>query len=338
MKIVQCSKCGNMMHATARCYKCGSTAFQNVGSQCQIHPNAQEAFRRLSTLISEKKFDDANLIAKNVLEWMPQYSEVYWAQLLAFHKCSSDTELMCKGFSIKEDPNFINAMKYASSHERQVYVNVQVCTEAIQKKLLDELRLCVLNRKKELHMDQLLQEVKTERNKRSQKLFGLWEELNEIEQKLMKIESDCFLIAREHNEAIESSMLSAVQIKNETYKLEECTDKQLHQFRIRLNATLKQAEQAKDALQKIKREHPWIEEFSQWVAKKDQKVQSIEDELKSLKNYEDSIKAKIAAFELINSDYTKIVSEVEGGSFVGAKKFFGDTEFARIIRQAEVIR
>jgi len=338
MKIVQCSKCGNMMHATSRCYKCGSTAFQNIDSQYQIHPNAQEAFCRLDTLISDKKYDGASLIAKKALEWMPQCSEVYWAQLLAFHKCSSDTELICKGFSIKEDPNFINAMKYASSRERQVYINIQVCVEAIQKMLLDELRLCVLNRKKELHMDQLLQEVKTERSIRSQKLFGLWEELNAIEQKLMEIEKDFFLIVREYEDSIENAKNSAWRIKNEIYKLEECTDKQLHQFRIRLNAVLKQAEQAKDTRQRIKREHPWSKEFSQWVAKKDQKLRSIEEELKSLKNYEDSIKAKIAAFELINSDYTKIASEIEGGSFVGAKKFFGDTEFARIIRQAEVIR
>lgn len=338
MKIVKCKKCGNLIHETSRCYHCGNTSFDLVQERSVIHPNVKEEFRRIHILLQDKKYDDVIRLSEALLEWMPRCAEVFWIRLLASHKCSTDIELICTGVVCHEDANYSNAVRYASPDEYKAYTDVNKKIEAIQGGLQKELVRFIHDRKVATRVTNMPLEIKKQMESKRKRLYDLWCDLEATEQKLYMKDMDCRLLSREYQDALQSAHSTASSIKSATYKSDQCTEKELHNYQARLGATLRQSEQTRESLANMKAQHPWVKEFAELVQLREQQITAITVELNALKRYESDIRGVVSAFERIEENFHNVSRQIQNAQFREVKAFLEDTIFDRVLREAGIVR
>lgn len=338
MKIVKCKKCGNMIHEASRCYHCANTSFDPIQEKNVIHPNVKEEFRRIHILLQDKKFDDVIRLSEVLLEWMPRCAEVFWIRLLASHKCSTDMELICTGVVCHEDANYSNAVRYASPDEYKAYTDVSKRIEAIQGGLQKELVRFIHDRKVATRVTNMPLEIKKQMESKRKRLYDLWCDLEATEQKLYMKEMDCRLLSREYQDALQSAHSTASSIKSATYKSDQCTEKELHNYQAQLGATLRQSEQTRESLANMKAQHPWVKEFAELVQLREQQITAITVELNALKRYESDIRDVVSAFERIEENFHNVSRQIQNAQFREVKAFLEDTIFDRVLREAGIVR
>lgn len=338
MKVGTCKKCGKLFHQAPWCYNCGSSATGTFLDYQVVHQNVHEQYRIMHTFLEEKKFDEVLRLSDIVLEWMPRSAEVFWLRLLASHQCTCDSELILHGVLCSEDPNFLNALKYSGTEERQVYCDVQGKIDKIRKDLEKELKVYICERKAATQIVDMPQQIQHEMKATRESLFALWSELAEIERKLYALELECQLFAKEHQEVLQNACVTATSIKTAVNKSAECTERDRHRYLVRLAAAMQQSENARESLANFKKQDNRIQKFNELVSLRDRKLEEITEELKVLKKYESELQNTITCFEKIEENQRTLLKQIQSAQFDKVRAFLGDSIFDRVLADVGLVQ
>lgn len=332
MKIVKCTKCKKYVHKTGKCFHCGNTVGFDEVEMPAIHENAAAEYSEVESLVESKKFAEALTLSHTVIEWMPNLAGIFWLRLLAKNKCSNAAELIQKGFNCEEDADFCNALTFSTGAERSAYQDVRSMVLAAQKALKAEVLNHEYHCKMKTNILQIKKTMKGEVDSRKKKLFTLWAELEETEHSMYTLEKDCILLSKEHSDTLDKAAQAASSIKTETYRLEECTAENLHKYQVRIGNILQQSEQAKDALESMKKQHPWVKSFNDLVKKRDEQVRQITNEISSLKVYEATVQQTLDEIDQIEQRHRTAIRAVETFDFLDAANLLGKDAYNTVLR------
>ena len=179
---------------------------------------------------------------------------------------------------------------------------------------------------------QIKNNLQGETDSRKNKLFSLWSDLEETEHALYTLEMDCRLISKEYSEALDKAVFAASSTKTEVYQLEECTAEALHKYQVKIGTIFQQSEQAKAALESMKKQHPWVHAFNDHVKKRDEQVRLISDEISSLRSYEATIQQTLDVIDRIEERHKKAIRAVEAYDFLDAANLLGIDSYNEILR------
>lgn len=332
MKIVKCSKCKKFIHKTDKCLHCGNTMGFEETEMPVLHENAAAEYSRVKSLVEDKKFSEALTLSRSVIEWMPNLPGIFWLRLLAKNKCTNAAELIQKGFNCKEDADFCNAMAFSTGTEHNAYQDIQNIVLATQSALKAEISNHEYQCKMKTNILQIKKTMKGEVDSRKKKLFVLWAELEATEHSMYTLEKDCILLSKEHSDALDKAAQAASSIKNETYRLEECTAENLHKYQVKIGNILQQSEQAKDAVESMKKQHPWVKSFNDLIKKRDEQVRQITNEITSLKTYEATVQQTLDEIDRIEQRHRTAIRAVESFDFVDAANLLGKDSYNTVLR------
>ena len=331
MKIAKCAKCKKYVHKTGKCFHCGNTMGFDEVEMPAIHENIAFEYSRVESLIESKKFTEALTLSHTVIEWMPNLAGIFWLRLLAKNKCSNAAELIQKGFNCEEDADLCNALAFSTGAEHSAYRDVQSMVLEAQKALKAEILNHEYHCKMKTNILQIQKNMKDEVDSRKNKLFTLWAELEETEHSMYKLEKDCVLLSKEHSDALEKAIQAASSIKTETYQLEECTAEDLHKYQVKIGNILQQSEQAKDAIESMKKQHPWVKSFNNLVEKRDDQVRQIANEISSLKIYEVTVQQTLDEIEQIEQRHLIAIRAVEAFNFLNVANLLGKDSYNAVL-------
>ncbi len=335
--ISKCQKCGALIHSASTCFHCGSTRMETIYNADDIHANVDEEYRMMVAALKDRRFSEALRLSDQVIEWMPRFSEMYWLRFLASHQCSSDVELICNGVDCAQDPNYCNAIAYATSEEYRVYKDVEDKIAKLKKQLEREIALYIYKKKEDTYLTELHQGLAKKVEEKRNGLFAEWQKLQKIEQDLAVIQMNCRLRAREYQDALDSAKIKAESIKLEANKRVDLSDAEVHSFRVRMGAVLQQSEQARQVLDDFKKQHPWVKEFAQLEKARDEQVEKIKAALAEMKRFEASLLDAIAAYEKIVATSKQLNSKLNNMQFNGIKSIVGDRVFTTALREVGIV-
>lgn len=337
MIIVKCEKCGELLHQADRCFACGNTVgFAKIEETNTIHENVNEEYSKIEILVKTEKFDDALEMSRKVLEWMPFCSDVFWLRLLAKKRCTSDEMLIRKGVSCEESAEFYNAVRFASEAQKKVYMGIESKILEVKKILKDFVIEHKYSEKGNTDILQHQLDMPAEIETYRKKLHSLWEELKEVEHDILTIEEDCSLLVHEHIESLNLANSEAVNIKNKTYKIEQCTAEELHKYQTQFGNLLHQSEQAKASIDSIRKQHPWIETYNSKVKIRNEIVSKINNEINELRNYERKVQSTVSKIEQIDAEHASALASVEAYDFTKVRNILGENRFMSAFLEAGV--
>ena len=336
MKIVKCPKCGKYIHKAVKCFHCGNTAGFEEISSVEVHENVVQEYARMDVLIEDKKYDEAIALSYTILEWMPNLAGVFWLRLLAKYKCSTAIDLICKGFPCDEDADFCNALDFSTDEEHSAYEDIKAAVSQIRIALKKEICEHEYSSKSATDIMQIKKTMQGEIERRKEKLFSLWSDLEDTEHSLYALEMDCRLLTKEHQTGLEKSAQAAAAIKSEAYRLEECTAEKLHSLQVRMGNVLQQSESSKDSIDSMKKQHPWVKSFSDLVTKRNEKVRLINSEISSLSSYERTVQQTVSEIERIESRHRTALIAADKYDFTDSAALLGTNAFNDVLRSAGV--
>lgn len=336
MKIMKCSRCGRYIHKAKQCFHCGNTLEFVEVINIVVHENIASEYARMEALVEDKKYDEAITLSYTVLEWMPNLASAFWLRLLAKNKCSTAIGLISKGFSYDEDSDFCNALRFSTDEEHSVYMDIKKIVSEIKKSLTAQISVHEYKCKSDTNIMQIKGTMAKEIDARKQKLFSLWSDLEKTEHSLYSLEMDCRLLMKEHQTGLERAAQDAFAIKTEAYRMEECPADKLHSYQVKMGNILQLSESSKDSIENMKRQHPWVKSFSDFVAQRDQKVKLINSEISSLKSYERTIQQTLDDVEYIECRHKKALRATDKYNFADAVALIGLDAFNQILRNAGV--
>lgn len=330
MKIARCSQCGNYMYLGDLCFCCGNTVGYNEISLPLIHENVSDLVSETEILVKNRKFDEAISLSNKVIEWPPNFARIFWLRLLAKKKCSSMLELMGKGFNCEEDADFCNAIKYSVGVEKTIYSDLKNKVNAVREMLKKEVHNHEIECELRTDILDINRDMRREMDKRKEKLFSLWSDLEATEYSLYALEMDCKWLSKEYLEALDKSEQAASYIKTETYKMNECTETKLHKYQIKIRNAMQQSEQAKATIESMKKTHPWVAEYNELLAKRDEQARCLTKELSSVRDYRKSINHTISEIDEIVDNHRKVIQMVDKYNFQSAFNLLGRDQYNQV--------
>lgn len=336
MKIVKCPKCGKYLHKAQRCLFCGNTSgFQEIPEEA-VHKNIGTDYAHVDYLVESKKYDEAMELSYGVIEWMPNLAGIFWLRLLAKNKCSNDSELIIKGFDCEHDSDYCNALRFAKAEARQAYSAIGDIVKALRQSFKTELTSHEIQKKSETDIFNIKKTFQGEIEDRKKKLFDLWSELEETEQALYALEMDCRTLSREHITTLEQAAQDASLLKNQVYKLDECSEDSLSTYQIKMGTILQQSEQAKAALIDIKNQHPWVKEYNELTSKRDKQISLITSALGSLKTYEATVNRTLNEVDRIEKAHKDAMISADKYDFSKAFSLLEPSTVNRLLQDVGV--
>lgn len=337
MRIVKCSGCGKQIHKAKTCYLCGNTTgFEPVG-EVVIHENATTAYHRIETFFEKKEFDGILPLTDTVLTWMPQCTSMFWVRLLTKNRCSTAFDLICKGIDCEKDPDFLNGFRHSDESERKVYETLQEKIGLVQKVLKKQVEIHEKQCKLETNIMSLQKNMEKELQTRQEKLFTLFSELEETEQKLYALELDCSLIITEYQRGLNAASTIATGVKQDVDNKTECTPEDFYANRIKLKQAELLSTQSKTALDQAK-QHPWVTAFQTMTAERNNQVTAIKKEVAATVQYEEYIKQTLGKISQIELRVQRAKNAVENYSFLDAIQLIGRDTFMELLQQVKIGR
>ena len=338
MIITRCGSCGKLLHETGKCFFCGNTTnFVKVSSTTDIHSNIKEEYEKLEILVKNKKFDAAIALSKNILEWMPNCSDVFWLRLLSKNNCNTDEELVRKGVFCEESSDYYNAVFFGNEAQKEVYKSISEKISLLKDVLLRHVTEHEYVEKKRTNILQIQTDFPNEINYRTRCLHELMDELVQTECEIATIEKDCLLLVDEHRMTLEKITSEADSIKSKTHKIEECNEEELHKYQTKFGELHHQLEQAKVAITSMRKQHPWITEYNDLTKKRDGIVTKIDNELNSLKSYQKHIKSTVAEIERIETRHTEALISLTKYRFFDICDLLGEDQFTSAFHEAGIM-
>lgn len=333
MKIVVCPNCGRKIHAADKCLFCGNdNGFQEISGNDKIHENVFDEYGMLEDLLKKRAFDEMIEKSRIVLRWMPTKSDIFWLRVLAKSKCTNDAELVQRGIRFDESADYYNAQKYASPDEQEVYVAVYELVGKIQNEFQKAVTVHEYEEKKATPIVRTQLEFEEELSRRRRKLFDLWSEIEKIEQEMTTIEQNCRLLISEHIDTLNSAKTEATYIKNQSYKLNECRNEELHSYQVRLGNILSQSDRSKNEVEAMKKQHPWVSQFAELEKKRNQLCGTVSSELSDLKSYKSRIQSTVSEIERIEKRHQLAGRTLAGYDFQSMYSLLGARKYEEVLR------
>lgn len=328
MTITKCGKCGELMHKADRCFACGNTTdFTKVDSNLAIHENVKNEYDSLNNLVKNGKFEEALILSKLVLQWMPSCSDVFWLRLLAKNHCKTDEMLIHKGVSCEESADYYNAVLLADESQKKVYTNVADKITAVKKVLIQYITEHEYSKKGSTDILQVQLDFSAETEIRRKRLFQLWKKLSQVESQIEVIEKDCLLLIHEHKDALTKASSEAISIKAKSYKLEQCSAEDFHKYQIKFGNLLYRTEQAQMSIETMRKQHPWVEKYNALVKKRNDIISTIGGEIDLLKSYESRAQSTVSEIEKIEEAHTAALISISKYNFYEVRSLLGESKF-----------
>lgn len=335
MKIVICPKCGRKIHLSEKCLYCGNNnGFQLVGTSTNIHNNVVDEYEKLSELLTSRAFDKVIEISRLVLKWMPTCAEVFWMRMLAKNQCSSDAELAQKGIVFDESADYFNAVRYASSIEQEVYEEVEKLVKNICSVFEKAVTQHEYEEKRKTSILCFQSEFSEKISNSRKKLFDLYSQLEQIEQKIYIFELDWTLLINEHKEALDKIRIEAQNVYVQTSKLDGCTTERLHNYQVCLDSLLNQSNQSKSKIEVINSQCAWNNEYKDMVQERDGVIELISNELSSLKSYEKKAQSIIIEIEKIEREHQLTMYALSNYDFLSTYLLLGARKYEEVLTSA----
>lgn len=336
MKIVKCSKCGKYFHKASQCIYCGNTdGFEDVFEE-EVHENVAQEYIQMESFVKDKKYSEAIHLSYTILEWMPSLAGVFWLRLLAKNKCTNAGDLIRKGFPCDTDPDFCNALIFSSGIEHTVYENIQTIVFKIRDSLLESIKDDEYKRKNETDIIHIWETMQGEIDRRKEKLFSLWGDLETIENSLFLLETECQLLTEEYQTSLNQTAQAARRIESAISPKKEGTEKSLYSIQVDLGNVLQLSESSRCSIETLKKQHPWVKEFNDLVSQRDLQLELINSEFEELQNYERSVEQWIAEVENIESCHKAALAAVRQCEFANSESLLGTDAVDRIFHNAGV--
>lgn len=217
-----------------------------------------------------------------------------------------------------QDSDYCNALRFSKGEVRQVYSGIGDIVKLLRQSIKSELASHEIKKKSQTDILIIKKTFQGDIEERKNKLFDLWSDLEEIEQALYALEMDCRTLSREHIISLEQAAQDASLLKNQVYKLDECTAESLNSYQVKIGTILQQSEQAKAALMDIKNQHPWVKEHKELTTKRDKQVNLIATELKSLRDYEVTVNRTLTEIDRIEKSYKEAIIATDKYDFAKA--------------------
>ena len=335
MIIVKCEKCGKMLHQTDKCFVCGNTSgFVQMESLITIHENVSDEYKRLEELVKNRKFEEGLELSKEVLEWMPFCSEIFWLRLLAKNHCATDEELIHKGTAYEDSADYFNAVLFADETQKMVYTTVSNKIMAVKNILSKYIAEHEFSAKKNTSILRYQSDLIGKNELYRKKLFELWKEMKKVEHDIMAVEEDCVLLIAEYKEILEKASSEAMARCLEIREKRECTKDVLYKYRVCLDGLLKQTEDAKTSIDAMRKQHPFVETYRALVKKRDLINSEIDKELGMLKSYEKTVESAVLEIERIEERHQKALESIENYNFSKAYSLLGENRFKMALAEA----
>ena len=335
MMIVTCPKCGKKIHKFDKCLYCGNTMKEKtVNEITNVYENVSMEYSQLATLLDSGDF--AKLIEKSrvVLRWMPTCSEVFWIRLLAKNGCKNDIELIQKGINCDNSADFYNAYRYGTPAEKATYDNVKNLIENIRVAFESAIINHEYEEKAATTIVKCKNEVPLELQTKRKELFELWTQLEKTEQEMHVIEQECRFLLNEHKISLDNAKNEAVQIKTQSYKLNECTSEEMNEYMIRLGNVLNQSDTSKKEIELMKKQLPWIEKFNTKVQEREKINLKITSKLTDLRSYENRIKSTVSEIEHIEKRHQLALRILADYDFQSTISLLGTKKYKEILSNA----
>lgn len=335
MMTVICHKCGKKIHRADKCPYCSNSIdFEIVNEEINIHENVAMEYLQLDTLLNAGEF--AQLIEKSrvVLQWMPTCSAVFWFRLLAKNGCKTDAELIQKGINCDSSADFYNAYRYGTSAEKATYESVKELIENIRVAFKSAVTIHEYEEKAATPIVRCKSEFISELEEKRKELFALWTQLEKIEQEMHVIEEECNLLLNEHKISLDSSKSEAIQIKTQSYKLNECTSEEFNEYVIRLGSVLNQSEISKKEIELMRKQLPWIETFNSKVQEREKINLKIASKLSDLREYENRITSTVLEIAHIEKRHQRVLQNLINYDFQSTISLLGIKKYKEILSRA----
>lgn len=334
MKIVKCARCGRLIVKAGKCYHCGNTRDFDFVRSVSVTNNAASMLLRLEQLIDEKKYEDALAISYDVVEWLPDEASAYWFRLLAKNRCSDAGALITHGFDYANDADLHNAIKYAPPSEKVIYQDVQEAVSKLQGALIDAINAHRVTAIAATEITQTKTDAEREIENHRRRIASLWNELEDMEAQMYLLETDCKLIAREHQTSLASAAKTADSLKNEIYKLNECKEEDRTRYIASLSALEQESNQSKYALSSLREEYESAVRFNTMAAERDQKSSALTNAINDARKYEQNLRRKISEAERIENRHDAALQSVRNFSFSDAVALLGERAFSIVLEQS----
>ena len=110
----------------------------------------------------------------------------------------------------------------------------------------------------------------------------------------------------------------------------------LHSFQVKMGYVLQLSEQAKDAIESMRKQHPWVKNFSELVTKRNQLVKAINSEVSALTSYQRTVQQILSEIERIEGRHKTALRAAENYDFTDAASLLESDIFSQIFHDSKV--
>lgn len=335
MKIVICPKCKKKIHKANKCLYCGNTdGFEVIENISDVHENVETEFEKLQDLLDKGSFDETVKVASKVLKWMPTCSQVFWINLLAKNKCRTDAELVQKGISCADNPEFFNAVRFGSDNEKAVYEEVKRLIAAVQISLEKYITEHEREAKQATSILQYQSDFTEFIAEKRKKLYGFWSEIQQIEHEMYAIEKECKLFIYEEENSLKKIKEATYDYKNKIYRLEKCSAEDFYKYQIELEALSHQIVKTQNAMYVKRMENSHVSYFYNLVKKRDAIVKEINLEFSKLEAYREKIEAVVSNVHEIEIKHQEEMYFVQNYDFRNSCSLLGAEKYEEALTSA----
>lgn len=329
MNTIKCKSCGEHIHIGSNfgnlCIFCGSANEVPTSADSQgTH------IERLSTqgeiYLQNKQFSEATILYDNAIELYPNVSQFYWGRLLSQNSCRNDIELLKKGVSIGNEPDYFVAFHFGTADEQRCYQKVKDVRELISSDMVSLMSSLEL---KEKFDTDIVNKQRNSENAIAELREQLKEQiarLDEIERKIrdLAIDSNAMLESEKKHldhfvaqiEAVKSEVQSKSEVSSEGYSSYVAT---LKRYQNLCNAELSiiQSKANIPAFAEMKKARTEQSKVEQEINQTIQKINQVCTNLQNLSTSVSQIhnKYKLARTDMNKGSYRRAVSLISDGAF-----------------------
>lgn len=333
MKILKCSKCGNVIHAFKNCLFCGNQSDFVTLEETRVHPNAQDDYVSVQEMVAKGDFISAEPTIDRIIRWSPSISEVRWLKLLIKNKCKNDIELLCKGFCADENAEYNAAIVFANETQKAVYSSIGDVDESIKihlKKNADDFTSQVIIG---LKIPQKRKEMQNFFMSKSTSLISKWEKIQQLEEMLKRYESDRRILTQEF---IESALFVQKYMFAEKIEIDQQNEMFPDKYKIfaaRFEAISNSSDHNSfDLIKQFKNNNQYVTEAESLTQQRQAIEAEIADEIRELHRYECELEELIRTVEQLSERCEAVKDEVNAGNYSPAHEFLGDQLFTRVLK------
>lgn len=338
MKIVKCQKCGiyfPVLSNDERCYCCKSNDFLEVETR-RSHFNAISWIESSEKHIKAGHFEDSIKCANMAIRWDPTLSDIYWIRTLASHQCKTAYDLILKGVSPLEDPNFSNALLFERDNAVMPYHELERKVNLLEKELERSIKKHLNNELQRIRIQESAVSFSERLSQSRTSVSTLLNELQAIESNILCMEKKAEFVCSEYRNDLEQSTKETDSIRDNLYKSDAISPAKVRSYRTALKAIQVVSGNALSETISMSTDHPLIAEFSALLAKRDGISKKIDKEYDILFEWEHDARQYLDKANEIKALHANALENAKSFEFSTAISVLGSEESQAAIRLAGI--